>query len=219
MGSVEVHGELVLARGEGVRIWDEAGNRYLDATAGLWYCNVGYGRAEIADAAARQLRELAAYSAYGDLATRQALELSERVASIAPVPDSAVFFTCGGGEAVDTAAKLARRYWSLVGRPEKTIVVGRERAYHGMNAYGTSLAGSQVFGEGIGTLVPDVLHVPWNSAEALADAIDDAGPGRVAAFFCEPLIGAGGVYAPLRATSRRFAASAARPTSCSSPTR
>jgi adenosylmethionine-8-amino-7-oxononanoate aminotransferase len=196
MGRVEAGGELVLERGEGVWLWDEQGKRYLDATAGLWFCNVGHGRLEIADAAARQLGTLAHYSGYGDFAARPVLELAEWVTAVAPVPGSAVFFTSGGGEAVDTAAKLVRRYWSLLGQPERTVIVARERAYHGLNAYGTSLAGSDVFTAGYGTLVADVLHVPWDSASALAAAIERAGPDRIAAFFCEPVIGAGGVLAP-----------------------
>jgi putrescine aminotransferase len=195
MGRVDAEGEFVLERGEGVWIWDEEDRRYLDATAGLWFANAGHGRTEIADAVARQLGTLAHFSCYGEIATRPTLELAERVAARAPVPDSKVFFTSGGGESIDTAAKLARRYWSLLGSPERTVVIARERAYHGLNAYGTSLAGSDVFQSGHGQLVPDVVHVPWDSPPALAEAIDVAGPDRVAAFFCEPVIGAGGVYA------------------------
>jgi len=196
MGLVAERGELVLERGEGVHVFDEQGRRYLDASAGPWFCNVGFGRAEIAEAAAGQLRDLPAYSAYADLANRPALELAERISALAPTPGAVVFLTCGGGEAVETAAKLARRYWSLVGEPERAVVVARERGYHGMNAYGTSLAGSDLFREGLGPLVGDVVHVPWDSSAALAEAIERAGPGRVAAFFCEPVIGAGGVLAP-----------------------
>lgn len=195
MARVAAGGELVLERAEGVWIWDEQGRRYLDSTAGLWYCNAGYGREEIAEAAARQLRTLAAYSAYGDLASRPVLELTDRLSALAPMDGAVVFLTCAGGEAVETAAKLARRYWSLRGEPERTVVVARERAYHGMNAYGTSLAGSEVYTAGYGPLVAGVVHVPWDSAAALADAIG-VGAERVAAFFCEPVIGAGGVLAP-----------------------
>ena len=192
MARVVADGELVLERGEGVRVWDTEGRSYLDSTAALWYCMVGYGREEIADAAAAQLRKLASYSSYHDLATPPVLELAERVAAMAPVDDSVVFFTSGGGDAIDTAAKMARRYWSLLGHPERTVMIARERAYHGMNAFGTSLAGAPSFSEGIGELVRDVVHVPWDSAQAVRDAIDE----RTAAFFCEPVIGAGGVLPP-----------------------
>ena len=104
MGKVDGH-ELVLVRGEGCRIWDADGNEYVDATAGLWFASVGHGRAEIADAVAEQLRTLAAHHIFGDLANEPALELAQRLAALSPVPDAAVFFCSGGGEAVDTAAK------------------------------------------------------------------------------------------------------------------
>ena len=196
MHAVSQSGELILDRAEGVWLWDEDGRRYLDAAGSLWYCNVGYGRTEIADAVSAQVRKLPAYSAYGDLATRPTVELAERIADIAPMPDARVFFTSGGAEAVETAAKLARRYWSLVGEPERTVVISRERAYHGMAAYGTSIVGTDAFKVGLGTLVGDTLRVPWDDARALREAIETAGPGRVAAFFCEPIVGAGGVLIP-----------------------
>ncbi len=196
MHAVERDGEFILDHADGVEIWDEQGRRYLDATASLWYCNVGYGRQEIVDAVVAQMRKLPAYSAYDDLATRPTTELADRVASIAPMADARVFFTSGGAEAIETAAKLARRYWSHVGQPERRIVISRERAYHGMAAYGTSLAGSEVFKAGLGTLVPDAAQVPWNSADALREAIEGIDPERVAAFVCEPVIGAGGALAP-----------------------
>jgi adenosylmethionine-8-amino-7-oxononanoate aminotransferase len=196
MHAVSDRGELLLDRAEGVTVWDEDGRRYVDACASLWYCNVGYGRDEIVDAAAAQMRRLPAYSAYGDLSTRPATELAERVSAIAPMDGAVVFFTSGGAESIETAAKLARRYWSLQGEPKRTTVISRERAYHGMAAYGTSIAGHEAFRVGLGTLVADTVQVPWSSAEALAEAIDEAGRERVAAFFCEPVIGAGGVLIP-----------------------
>jgi putrescine aminotransferase len=196
MHAVSQSGELVLERADGVWLWDEQGRRYLDACASLWYCNVGYGRAEIADAAAAQLRRLPAYSAYADLSTRPATDLAARVAGIAPFADAVVFFTSGGAESVETAAKLVRRYWSLSGLPERTVVISRDLAYHGMGGYGTSIVGTDAFKVGLGPLVPDTLRVPWDSAQALADAIAKIGPERVAGFFCEPVIGAGGVLSP-----------------------
>jgi putrescine aminotransferase len=196
MSAVAAGGELILERGEGVHVWDESGRRYLDATAALWYCNVGYGRSEIADAAAAQMRRLPAYSHYGDVSSRPTTDLAERIAAYAPMEDVAVFFTSGGGEAVETAVKLVRRYWSLLGQEEKTIVISRERAYHGLAGYGTSLVGIDAFTVGVGPLAGGTLHVPWNDADALAAAIDDAGAERVAAFFCEPIVGAGGVLLP-----------------------
>lgn len=196
LAAVDRDGELVIERGEGVYVFDDRGRRYLDATASLWYCNVGHGREEIAEAAARQLRTLSAYSTFGDLANRPAIELAERVAALAPVPGSRVFLTSGGSDSIDTAAKMARRYWQLLGHPDRTLFITRERAYHGMHIAGTSLAGIEANAAGYGTFVGDVLKVAWDSAEALREAIALAGPERVAAFFCEPVIGAGGVFAP-----------------------
>jgi len=196
MSAIEAGGEFVLDRGDGIHVWDEDGRRYIDATAGLWYCNVGYGRGEIADAAAAQLRRLSAYSTFGDVSNRPAIELAERVADLSPDPDSKVFFTSGGSDSIDTAAKMARRYWQLLGQTDRTTFITRENAYHGMHVAGTSLAGIASNAAGYGALVTDVAKVPWDSPQGLRDTIDAASPDRVAAFFCEPVIGAGGVFAP-----------------------
>lgn len=195
MHAVEQNGEFFLDHADGIEIWDEEGRRYLDATASLWYCNVGYGRTEIIDAVTAQMRKLPAYSAYDDLSTRPTSELAERIAAIAPMANARVFFTSGGAESIETAAKLARRYWSYAGEPDRRVIISRERAYHGMAAYGTSLAGADVFKAGIGTLVPDAVQVPWSSAEALRETIEKIGAEQVAAFIAEPVIGAGGAMA------------------------
>lgn len=196
MGAVERDGEFVIARGDGAYVFDADGNRYLDATAGLWFTNVGHGRAELAEAAAAQISKVAAYSTFGDYATEPTIELADKLAGIAPVPGSKVFFTSGGSDSVDTAAKLARRYWHEVGQPERTIVIGRQKAYHGMHYAGTALAGIPGNREGYGTLVTDAATVAWDSADDLRATIERVGPEHVAAFFCEPVIGAGGVYPP-----------------------
>jgi putrescine---pyruvate transaminase len=196
LAAIDETGPLVIASGDGAYVTDEAGRRYLDATAGLWYCNVGHGRAALADAAAEQMRTLAAYTTFGDLATRPTLELAERLSGMAPVADSKIFLTSGGSDSVDTAVKLVRRYWQLRGKPEKSVIVSRRHAYHGMHAAGTSLAGIPGNRAGYGSLLADVQHVPWDSAEGLAGVLDATGPDRVAAFFCEPVIGAGGVFPP-----------------------
>ena len=194
MGQVDGH-ELVLVRGEGVRVWDEDGAEYLDATAGLWFANVGHGRAEIADAVGAQLRTLAAHNIFGDYANRPALDLAERVAALAPLPDPAVFFGTGGAEAIDTAAKIVRRYWALVGQPERTVIVSRRHAYHGTAAYGTSLSGIPAIREGYGTLVGDVAEVAHDDPDDLARTLDEL-DARAAAFIGEPMIGAGGAIPP-----------------------
>src|SRR2546423_7824954 len=194
MGKVDGH-ELVLVRGEGSRVWDVDGKGYIDATAGLWFATVGHGRAEIADAVAAQLRTLAAHHVFGDHATAPPLGLAARLADLAPVEDAAVFFGTAGGEAVDAAAKIARRYWALSGQPERTAFVSRRFAYHGTNAYGTSLSGIPAIREGYGALVGDVVEVAHDEPEALAAALDQLGD-RAAAFIGEPMIGAGGVIPP-----------------------
>jgi adenosylmethionine-8-amino-7-oxononanoate aminotransferase len=196
MGLVDERGELIIERGEGARIWDDRGRSYIDAPAALWYCNVGYGRHEIGEAAAEQIRKIPSYSAYGDLATQPTVDLAERLAGLSPLDDARVFFTSGGAESIESAAKLARRYFSLIGQPERTVLISRERSYHGLAGYGTSLAGSDAFREGLTSLVPDIVHVEWDSADALREGIERVGAERVAAFFCEPVIGAGGVFAP-----------------------
>jgi putrescine---pyruvate transaminase len=196
MASVERSGGLSLVRGEGSYVWDADGNRYVDATAGLWFCNVGHGRTEIADAARAQMAELASYSTFGDLTNPPTETLTERVASLTPMADAKVFLTSGGSDSIDTATKIVRRYWSLVGEPDRTVLIRRQHAYHGMHAAGTSLAGIPANLEGYGGLLEDVVEVPWENVDALRAAIHRAGAGRVAAFFCEPVIGAGGVYPP-----------------------
>ena len=195
MGAFRDRG-IMIVRGEASTVWDDAGNALIDISGALWYCNVGYGRAELAEAAAAQMRELASYKTYDGFTSPQTEALAARVAEVVPLDDAKVFFTSGGGESIDTAAKLARAYWAAVGRPDKHVVVSRQFAYHGSNAYGTSLGGMAALTDVYGRLVSDVDQVPWDDAEALADAIDRAGSDRVAAFFAEPIIGAGGVLIP-----------------------
>src|SRR5919109_2189521 len=196
MASVVSGGELVLDRGEGCYVWDVDGKRYLDATASLWYCNAGWGRSEIGEAVAAQMAKLPAYSNFGDIVTPVTRELADRVAGLAPVEGSKVFLTSGGSDSIDTATKMARHYWQLLGETERTILVRREKAYHGMHTAGTSLAGIPANASGHGALIEDVIEVPWDDADSLRAAIEDVGPERVAAFFCEPVIGAGGVFPP-----------------------
>jgi adenosylmethionine-8-amino-7-oxononanoate aminotransferase len=194
MRSVVTAGELVIDRGEGSCVWDAAGRRYIDATASLWYCNVGHGRREIADAAAAQMARLAAYSAFGDLVSQPVLDLAERVAAHAPVEEARVFLTSGGSDSIDSAVKLVRRYWQATGQTDRTLVVSRTGGYHGMHLAGTALAGIEPNRQGYGPLMEGVDSVAWDQAEALEALIGRVGAERVAAFFCEPVIGAGGVF-------------------------
>lgn len=184
---------FVITRGDGCYVWDRDGNRYLDGTAGLWFANLGYGRKEIGDAVSRQMAEIFAYHNFTDYVTEPTLALAEKIASHSPHSGSKVFFTSGGSDAVDSAAKLVRRYHQLTGATERTVFIAREWAYHGMHTYGTSLAGIEPNRSGYGDLVPDVVLVPHDDTEAIEKAIDHAGPERIAGIFCEPVVGAGGV--------------------------
>jgi adenosylmethionine-8-amino-7-oxononanoate aminotransferase len=195
MGAVS-RSELVIERGEGVYVFDAEGNRYLDATASLWYQNLGYGREEIADAVSAQMRKLAAYSTFGDFGNAPASELAARLSEHAPMEDAKVFFGSGGGDAIDTAAKIARRHWVLQGRPERVHLISRTQGYHGTHGFGTSIGGIEANVSNWGPLVPGVSAVAHDSLPALEAEIQRVGPDKVAAFFCEPVIGAGGVYPP-----------------------
>lgn len=187
--------ELILDRGHGVWVWDVSGKRYLDATAGLWYCFVGHGRSEIGEAASRQMAKLASYSSFGDMASAPTIELAERIAALSPIPDTAVFFTSGGSESIETAAKLARRYWSATGQPQKRYFVTRGRSYHGVAGFGASLAGIPANQEGFGPLLEEVIAVAPDDCSAVARLLEERS-GEIAAFFGEPVQGAGGVYPP-----------------------
>lgn len=197
MGAVERGGAFVVAKGEGSYIFDTDGNRYLDATAGLWFTNVGHGRTEVAEAVRDQLVKVAHVSGFGDMATDVTVELADRLSAIAPVPGSKVFFTSGGSDSIDSAIKLARRYWVELGKPEKKLVVGRTNAYHGMHVGGTSLGGIPVNAEGYGgVLFGDTATVAWDDAKEFLGLIERVGAERIAAFVAEPVIGAGGIMPP-----------------------
>src|SRR3954463_12960668 len=188
--------ELIIERGDGVWVYDEAGTRYLDATASLWYANIGHGRAEVAEAVASQLKRLEAYHTFADMTNRPALELCDRLADLAPLSDPKIFLTSGGGDSIEVAAKLARRHFVQHGQPERVQLIARTQGYHGTHGFGTSLGGIESNTTNWGPLVPDISVVEHDSLPALAAEIDRVGPDRVAAFFCEPVIGAGGVYLP-----------------------
>jgi putrescine---pyruvate transaminase len=195
MGAVSEN-ELVIERGEGVHVFDGAGTRYLDATASLWYANIGHARPEVAEAVAAQMRTIEAYSTFGDFGNRPANELCERLADLAPMDGARVFLGSGGGDAIDTAAKIARRHWVLAGQPERAHLISRTHGYHGTHGFGTSIGGIEANTSNWGPLVPAVSAVQHDSLEALEAEILRVGPDRVAAFFCEPVIGAGGVRPP-----------------------
>ena len=188
--------EVVIRSAEGVWLEDVDGRRYLDSTAALWYCNVGYGRQEIADAVAAQLVRLPAYSSFGAYTSEPTVALAERLADLSPIPNAVVFLGSGGSDAVDTAAKLVRRYWDVVGRPEKRVIVSREFGYHGMHGWGTSLVGIGPMKTGYGgNFIDEVVNVGVMDVETLG-ALFAERAGEIAAFIGEPVVGAGGVIPP-----------------------
>jgi adenosylmethionine-8-amino-7-oxononanoate aminotransferase len=188
--------EIVFRSGEGVVIRDTQGREYLDATAALWYCDVGFGRTEIAAAAAAQMERLVAYSSFGRYTTEPTVELAERLSTLAPIDDSVVFLTSGGSDSVDTAAKLARRFWQVMGRPERRVIVSREHGYHGMHAWGTALSGIPGNKAGYaGEIIEEVVTVGVHDTESLGGLFERRGH-EIAAFIGEPVIGAGGVIPP-----------------------
>ncbi|GCD91881.1 aspartate aminotransferase family protein [Nocardioides sp. LS1] len=209
----------VIVRGEGPYIWDAKGKRYLDALAGLFVSQLGHGRTELADAAAAQARELA-FMPLWSYAHPSAIQLAERVAGYAPGDLNRVFFTSGGGEAVETAWKLAKNYFKLTGKPMKHKVISRAIAYHGTTQGALSITGLPGLKQQFEPLVPSTFRVPntnayraseitggfldgsdpeafgrW-AADQIAVAIENEGPDTVAAVFLEPVQNAGGCFPP-----------------------
>lgn len=204
----------VITRGEGCYIWDDQGKRYLDGLAGLFVVQVGHGRRELAEAGAKQAEQLAFFPLWS-YAHPKAIELAERLAHMAPGDLNRVFFTSGGGEAVETAWKLAKQYFKLVGKPTKHKVISRSIAYHGTTQGALSITGIPAVKEAFEPLVPGAIKVPntnfyrapedyrydekafgqW-AANRIAEAIEFEGPDTVAAVFLEPVQNAGGCFPP-----------------------
>ncbi|MFC4005377.1 aspartate aminotransferase family protein [Prauserella oleivorans] len=195
MAEVKEH-PFVVDRAEGVWVYDRDGKRYLDGTAGLWYCNVGHGRSEIVEAVAGQMRKLDTYFTFHDYSNEPAERLAARLSALAPMDDAKIFFTSGGGESIDTAAKLARLYWARRGEPERVHILSRRGSYHGTNGFGTGIAGIEANRDGFGPVLADATRVDRDDPEDLRAAIERIGAGKVAAFFAEPVQGAGGAWAP-----------------------
>ena len=186
---------ITVARGEGARIYDVDGNEYIDGMASLWYCTIGHGRRDMADAIARQIGTIEAYSAFDPFTTRVADELCERIVALSPLSDGRVFLCNSGSEAVDSAMKLARLAHVQAGHPERTLIISRGRGYHGTNYGGTSAQGIPPNRAGYGPLVGDVVHVEPDDIEGLAKVMSE-NSARLAAVISEPVQGAGGVFPP-----------------------
>ena len=190
--------QLVVERGEGSYIHTSDGRRLFDGTAGLWHANVGHSHPALAEAAHAQMLKLETYHIFARFVNDQALQLAERLAGLSPIADPKVILNSGGSDAIDVACKLARRHWQREGRPSKTTIISREHAYHGLHAYGTSIAGLDFNREGYGTesLVPETARVPVHDVDALARTITRIGAENIAALVTEPIQGTGGVNPP-----------------------
>lgn len=199
---------LVLDRGAGAHVWDVDGKRYLDGTCGLWQCAVGHGRRELADVAARQMARLEFYSSFGDYSNLPAIELAERLLEIAPAGIERVFLTNGGSEGIETAIKLVRFAHASAGEPDRTIVLSREQAYHGVGSASLAATGMPAMKDRMGPLPPDFVHLSAPHAprhdlaacdrmiDELERRIDEIGGHRIAAFLGEPILGVGGMVPP-----------------------
>lgn len=190
--------QLVIDRGEGSYVFTTDGRRLFDGTAGLWHANVGHSHPELAEAAFEQMKQLETYHIFARFSNDKALALGERLAALAPIERAKVILNSGGSDAIDVACKLARRHWQREGRASKRIILSREFSYHGLHAYGTSIAGLDFNREGYGTesLVPDTARVPFDDAAALERTIAELGAENIAAFVTEPVQGTGGVNPP-----------------------
>jgi adenosylmethionine-8-amino-7-oxononanoate aminotransferase len=208
-------GPLVIAQGDDCELVSEDGRRLIDGMAGLWTVNVGHGRQELIDAAARQLRALPYVSTFGGVSSPPVIELAEKISELAPPGLSGVFFASGGSEANESAIKLARRHWVRSGEPDKSIVLAHERGYHGLAGVTTTATRLRPYHGDFGIEAPDIHEIPApytyrctagtpcdpescpiGTGRALEGRIAELGAERIAAVIVEPVFGSGGVIVP-----------------------
>ena len=190
--------QLVIERGEGSYVFTNDGRRLFDGTAGLWHANIGHANPELAEVAFEQMKRLETYHIFARFTNDKALALGERLAEISPIDRSKVILNSGGSDAIDVACKLARRHWQREGRTSKRVILSREFAYHGLHAYGTSIAGLDFNREGYGadSLVPETARFSYNDPEHMAAVVAEVGPENIAAIVTEAVQGTGGVHPP-----------------------
>ena len=210
---IAAKGARVITGADGVMLRDSEGNQILDAMAGLWCVNIGYGREELAEVAARQMRELPYYNTFFMTTHVPVIALSQRLAELAPEGMNHVFYAGSGSEANDTNIRMVRTYWDMKGKPSKKVIISRHNAYHGSSVGSGSLGGMSGMHAQGGMPIPDIHHIGqpnwWAEggdmtreefglmrAQELEQAINDMGEDRVAAFIAEPVQGAGGVIVP-----------------------
>ncbi len=208
-------GSRVITRAENIYLWDSEGKKLLDAMSGLWCVNVGYGQQALIDAATRQMQELPFYNAFFQTATPPAIALAELLAEVSPPQFQHVFFSGSGSEGNDTIVRMVRRYWDVLGQPERQVIISRHNAYHGSTMAGASLGGMGGMHAQGGLPIPGITHIEqpywWDhgrpkglsrdefglvAARWLEDRILAIGADKVAAFIGEPIQGAGGVIIP-----------------------
>ena len=206
-------GARIITKADNVYIWDSKGNKIFDAMSGLWCVNVGYGRQELVDAAAKQMSELPYYNSFFQTATVPAVKLAEKIVQLAGDHYSHVFFSSSGSESNDTNIRMVRHYWASLGQPERKVIISRNNAYHGSTMAGASLGGMGGMHAQGGLPIPDIAHIEQPYHYGLAPAEDrdafgiraagwleakilEIGAEKVAAFIGEPVQGAGGVIIP-----------------------
>ena len=212
--TVQRDGPLVITRGEGVYVYDDEGRRYLEGMSGLWCASLGFSERRLAEAAYRQMCELPFYHSFAGKVPAIATELAERLIRMAPAGMGKALFANSGSEANDTAIKLAWYVNNALGRPQKKKIISRQRAYHGVTIATASLTGLAFAHEDFDLPIARILHTdcphyyrgaqPGESGEAFAARLAASleqlilreGPDTVAAFFAEPVMGAGGVIVP-----------------------
>lgn len=182
-----------IVKGDGALLWDDNGKQYIDAIGSLWYCQIGHGRSEMADAIAAQVRQLETYSTFDPFTNPLADAVCDRIADLSPIDDARVFLCGSGSEAIDTAMKLARVAHVQAGHTDRVVIISRDRGYHGTNYGGTSAQGLPLNKIGYGTLLADVIQVDADDIEAMSLAVEQH-KGRLAAIIAEPVQGAGGVW-------------------------
>lgn len=217
-GDLATRGSRVITQAQGIYIWDSEGNKILDAMSGLWCVNAGYGRKELADAAYQQLMTLPYYNSFFQTTNVPAVQLAAELAALAPEVKGRkfehVFFSSSGSESNDTNVRLVRRYWDLMGQPQRKTIIGRHNAYHGSTMAGASLGGMAGMHAQGDLPIPGIVHIeqPYffengrpgeseaefglRAARALEEKILEIGADKVAAFIAEPVQGAGGVIIP-----------------------
>jgi putrescine aminotransferase len=217
-GDLATRGARVITRAENIYVWDSEGKKILDAMSGLWCVNAGYGRRELAQAAYDQMMTLPYYNSFFQTTNVPAVQLATKLASLAPkVGDRSfdhVFFSSSGSESNDTNVRMARRYWDLMGQPERKVIISRHNAYHGSTMAGASLGGMSGMHAQGDLPIPNITHIeqPYyfenglpgeseadfglRAARWLEEKILAIGPDKVAAFIAEPVQGAGGVIIP-----------------------